>query len=645
MEITPARKKRLQEVGRALSETDVPLAFNDPDRAVRHLQTALNRCVILDPHTPWAEDEAQEWIFLSAKRDHEYAHVRYSSKIEMASFSRWVEKELAIFNFDRLRGFPSAAFALDIFHIIEDTRVERAWAMEYPGTLKRTRYYHLQRAQKCPVPAGADIMVIALQYAALLGDIPGSLLLSAEEFELIEKARRPVEEGSRAPTTRAVRQYAIKTMEIFKEYLLKREKEYARQIPDPKVTIPENLPQYNGLTDQPGEARDSREIPALSHAETVFPVEEQSLQTSAEGELLKDRALSTPGPGKDNQQEKGGSQSPAEQFAKFNAEEEFRQLYLGAKKELRNHSFQDGRARLIAWKADDAERLEKGIHQDIISRDLNPRDLAQYYHGDSETLTPVDLIRQKYQKQILQLSRDIQEVLLYKKTLPRRHLKKGWPDSSNLWKLYIGETAVFQKRTVEAAKPELAVMLLVDCSRSMRRNRRSELCKQSLTIAAEAMKKNRVKFAIEGFTTGTEYNTVVNIKFKSFEQTEIDSLDYYSGYRENRDGYSVRKAAQQLAKRPEKKKILLVLSDSVPNHTHVDRPEINYSFDLGQGTKDTIKAIRETLRGGVIVVGVFFGDAADIERVRPIYPNFVSCEAANLPLVLGGVLRRCLRRA
>jgi len=185
--------------------------------------------------------------------------------------------------------------------------------------------------------------------------------------------------------------------------------------------------------------------------------------------------------------------------------------------------------------------------------------------------------------------------------------------------------------------------LLVDSSRSMRRNRRSELCKQSLVVAAESLNNNQVKFAIKGFTTGNEYNTVVNIDFKPFGEGDLHNLDYYSGFNENRDGYSIRKAALELEKCMEQKKLLLVLSDSVPNHTHVNRPEMNYSYEMGKGIKDTILAIRETMRKGIIVVGIFFGPGSEVDRVRPLYPNFVHCEVSNLPRVLVSVLGRCLK--
>jgi nitric oxide reductase activation protein len=60
------------------------------------------------------------------------------------------------------------------------------------------------------------------------------------------------------------------------------------------------------------------------------------------------------------------------------------------------------------------------------------------------------------------------------------------------------------------------------------------------------------------------------------------------------------------------------------------------------GVQDTILAVREMQRSGILVVGIYFGSGQESFCQR-IYPNLVICEPTNLPNALGSVLKRVLR--
>jgi nitric oxide reductase activation protein len=94
--------------------------------------------------------------------------------------------------------------------------------------------------------------------------------------------------------------------------------------------------------------------------------------------------------------------------------------------------------------------------------------------------------------------------------------------------------------------------------------------------------------------------------------------------------------AKELELRPEPRKVLVVLSDGLPN----DDADIRYCLYNG-GLPDTARAVRELERRGVGVVGVFFGDRDDIDKARRIYNRLVYVEnLENLPTVLGRVLKQ-----
>ncbi len=89
--------------------------------------------------------------------------------------------------------------------------------------------------------------------------------------------------------------------------------------------------------------------------------------------------------------------------------------------------------------------------------------------------------------------------------------------------------------------------------------------------------------------------------------------------------------------RPEKKKILFVLSDGYPGHS-VDE------YIAYKGILDTRKAVAEAIRGKTIVVGLHFGDQPSEEH-KIMYPNLVYSKIESLPVVLGATLKRALSKS
>ena len=79
----------------------------------------------------------------------------------------------------------------------------------------------------------------------------------------------------------------------------------------------------------------------------------------------------------------------------------------------------------------------------------------------------------------------------------------------------------------------------------------------------------------------------------------------------NFDGYSIRYASKMLQKRPEKNKLLIVISDGQPAANVYD----SYS---NIGVADTKDAVRQATADGVIVHGIAIGGTSDTV-LREIY--------------------------
>lgn len=188
----------------------------------------------------------------------------------------------------------------------------------------------------------------------------------------------------------------------------------------------------------------------------------------------------------------------------------------------------------------------------------------------------------------------------------------------------------------EAPDMNTAVEVLIDMSGSMN-GRKLGLAMLSAICMAEAMNTIGVPFEVTGFfSDGSKddwdfmddktkgYHRIEGetyFIFKSFKDSlreskgNLASIINCSG-RENCDGVSVRWAGKRLIKRPENKKVLMVLSDGYP------------AFSIGRGADrnvahqylpDVVKGLSDT---GMHVVGIGICS----EAVKKYYPSWVVLE-------------------
>src|SRR5690606_4591521 len=130
----------------------------------------------------------------------------------------------------------------------------------------------------------------------------------------------------------------------------------------------------------------------------------------------------------------------------------------------------------------------------------------------------------------------------------------------------------------------VAVSLVVDCSGSMSGEPMQLAIKTGIALG-ESLKAIGIEFEMIGFTTGTSgelstycqtvndhsrFNrtncTLKHFIFKVFGNPDLSGVTMARACSSNADGESVTWAAKRLALRPEKRKIMMVLSDGYPAH-------------------------------------------------------------------------------
>ncbi len=99
--------------------------------------------------------------------------------------------------------------------------------------------------------------------------------------------------------------------------------------------------------------------------------------------------------------------------------------------------------------------------------------------------------------------------------------------------------------------------------------------------------------------------------FKSFGATDARGLENVAGLSHNLDGEAVLWQANRIAQRPEKRRVMFVLSDGLPEGT----------VDNAQGARYLKEAVQRVLASGIEIYGIGMDSAA----VRTFYPEHWVC--------------------
>lgn len=190
-------------------------------------------------------------------------------------------------------------------------------------------------------------------------------------------------------------------------------------------------------------------------------------------------------------------------------------------------------------------------------------------------------------------------------------MSSGKLDTRQLYRLGMKEYNIFQKQA-NRSLADAVVEVCWDGSGSMCGGKQ-ELSANACAIVEEGL-KGVVPLKIINFTTDWSHREVVHYLVKDFDENDR-SINYTLSYSRskgfnggNKDGYDIRVCTEDLMKRPEKDKILIVMSDGLPS----DYETINPQDDV----KDAVKQARKK---GIIVIPIFFGDEYFRERALKDY--------------------------
>lgn len=195
---------------------------------------------------------------------------------------------------------------------------------------------------------------------------------------------------------------------------------------------------------------------------------------------------------------------------------------------------------------------------------------------------------------------------------------------------------VFYKNQLPNEIPRLSVGLLLDESGSMSCSDRSSYARAAAIILYDFCTSLGIPITVYGHTTSG------NDSVELFSYAEFESIDQDDKYRlmdidarrSNRDGAALRFMAEQLAKRTEDVRILMIISDGQP-------AACGYS---GSAAEEDLRGIKqEYRRKGILFIAAAIGD--DKQNIERIYgDSFMDITDLNqLPIKLTAVIKRFLK--
>lgn len=278
---------------------------------------------------------------------------------------------------------------------------------------------------------------------------------------------------------------------------------------------------------------------------------------------------------------------------------------------------------------DPSEGISKGIHDSVFLEIVEARKAPLEYQRMKEKNHPI----------IKGLVNEIRVALESRKAYDLRGLNRGRLHSGSLWKLAVPDPGVFCKQHIPGDIPELAVYILVDLSGSMTvyesdYRTRVDHAKDAACVLSETCRELNIVHAITGFKEVPSSTTVLHYPAVTFEDADSSKIPNLKAEGNNRDGYSIRVATNELALRPEPRKILFVLSDGLPAAT---------GYGYNRAFQDVRNAVLEARKKGIRTISLRFGETSYESEFKFMYdtPVFVH-DTAMLPKTLGSVFKRVL---
>ena len=291
------------------------------------------------------------------------------------------------------------------------------------------------------------------------------------------------------------------------------------------------------------------------------------------------------------------------------------------------------------------EQLEKQ-RAAALNTSVQKMDLGALHNHVDITIHRASVItqdmREKYKRiaaPLLPLSNRLQQELsreLHKRKYPQTMPGYALGKRIDTKRLYRSDQKIFTKNVPAKKGFDMAVAVLLDESGSMGSKDRYKYAQAAAIILQDFCYRLHIPLMVYGHSTSGDLVDLYSyVEYDVFADLDRYRLADIQARRSNRDGAALRYVSRRLLERPERNKILILVSDGNPAHT-------NY---WGEAAEDDLRAFRsEFVSCGGLLIAAAIGD--DKDAIHRIYgQSFMDItDLSSFPLRLTQYLKRHIRR-
>lgn len=178
------------------------------------------------------------------------------------------------------------------------------------------------------------------------------------------------------------------------------------------------------------------------------------------------------------------------------------------------------------------------------------------------------------------------------------------------------EMKVFSKRNEPTGKPNLRVCVLVDESGSMVSSfgsvERYEEAMKEAVIIHQVLNELEVEHCVIGHSADEwDYDELClrnYVDYDNYDNKDIYRLGKISARSQNRDGAAITQCCEKMLKYPERKKLLIVISDGLPSHA---------GYFSSDPLQDTVLAVKQYRKKGIEIIAANMNQGND--QFKKIY--------------------------
>ena len=290
------------------------------------------------------------------------------------------------------------------------------------------------------------------------------------------------------------------------------------------------------------------------------------------------------------------------------------------------------------------EQLEKQ-RAAALNTSVQKMDLGALHNHVDITIHRASVItqdmREKYKRiaaPLLPLSNRLQQELsreLHKRKYPQTMPGYALGKRIDTKRLYRSDQKIFTKNVPAKKGFDMAVAVLLDESGSMGSKDRYKYAQAAAIILQDFCYRLHIPMMVYGHSTSGDLVDLYSyVEYDVFADLDRYRLADIQARGSNRDGAALRYVSRHLLKRPERNKILILVSDGSPAHT-------NY---WGENAEEDLRAFHsDFIRCGGLLIAAAIGD--DKDAIHRIYgQSFMDItDLSSFPLRLTQYLKRHIR--